>query len=229
MSNTLSCCSQLLRLALSLSLSLSIVRSAILPRALVGKRQGRYKPNKLLLSGGGRKTLRERERERERNKGRKEKTRKERERERGREREGERENNRRDLHCQSPGGEMLGFTCYNLLGNWRFCVKWFLCRGKCTVSVLSELKGDRLIFIWGQRHVPSIRCHPPSPPSLQQQEHSVHSGGGERTGQVWLCNSAAITGLTVSHNELLLKAQFTQITHKKTPPKNPTCRIKPLI
>lgn len=163
MSNTLSCCSQLLRLALSLSLS--IVRSAILPRALVGKRQGRYKPNKLLLSGGGRKTLWERER----NKGRKEKTRKER----------ERGNNRRDLHCQSPGGEMLGFTCYNLLGNWRFCVKWFLCRGKCKVSVLSELKGDRLIFIWGQRHVPSIRCHPPSPPSLQQQEHSVHSGGGQ--------------------------------------------------
>lgn len=36
------------------------------------------------------------------------------------------------------------------------------------------------------------------------------------TGQVWLCNSAAITRLTVSHNGLLLKAQFTQIAQKKT-------------
>lgn len=59
MSNTLSCCSQLLRPALG-TLPLSIVHSAILPQALVGKRQGRYKPNKLLLLGGGRKTLRER-------------------------------------------------------------------------------------------------------------------------------------------------------------------------
>lgn len=179
------------------SLSVYCARSAILPEALVGKRQGRYKPNKLLLSGGERKknTERKKKETKEEKKGK------------------ERENNRRDLLCQSPGGEMLGFTCYNLLGNWRFCVKWFWCRGKCKVSVLSALKGEELIFIWGQRHIPSVHCHPPSPPSVLRQKHSVHRGG---QGQVYFCNGTAITvvTLTVSHNGLLLKAQFNQITQE---------------
>lgn len=67
------------------TLSLYCALSAILPPAVVGKRQARYKPNKLLLSGGGRKTLRERIRKQ-------------------RKKRKARENNRRDLHCQSPGG-----------------------------------------------------------------------------------------------------------------------------
>ena len=128
MSNTLSCCSQLLRLALSLSLSLSIVRSAILPRALVGKRQGRYKPNKLLLSGGGRKTLRERERERERNKGRKEKTRKERERERERGRE--RERTTEGICIANP----LGGKCWVLRVTTCWVTEGFVWSDSCVVG-----------------------------------------------------------------------------------------------
>lgn len=115
MSHTLFCCSQLLRLAPGTLVCCAL--PAILPRAVVGKWQGRYKPNKLLLSGGGKKRKHwEKEWE---YKGRKEKIKK------GRTTE------RICIANPPPGAEMLGFTCYNLLGNWRFCVKCFLCRGKC--------------------------------------------------------------------------------------------------
>lgn len=38
------------------------------------------------------------------------------------------------------GGGVLGFTCYNLLGNWRFCVKWFCVMGIVTFQFCKRTK-----------------------------------------------------------------------------------------
>ena len=185
------------------SLSLSIVHSAILPRALVGKRQGRYKPNKLLLSGGGRKTLRERKEQRKKRK------------EREREREKERERTTEGICIANPPGG----KCWVLRVTTCWVTEGFVWSDSCVVGSVrfqccQSSKQTGWFLSEGRGMFPPSAVILHRLPLCSNRSIRFTAGG---TGQMWLCNSAAITRLTVSHNGLLLKAQFTQITQKKKP------------
>ena len=150
MSNTLSCCSQLLRLAPG-TLSLSIVRSLLFCPGLrlESDMDDINSTSCSCWEGGEKKTVRERRRKQKKKRKRK-----------------ERQNNRRDLHCQSPGGE-----CWVLRVTTCWVTEGFVWSDSCVVGSVGfqSCQGSKkLIFIWEQRHVRSVA-------SLLQRERSLHS------------------------------------------------------